>query len=227
MGGSINIVMKGFAGVNIMKDRIKIDPNLPKNWNSIALNFRFRKSRIYLFMTKQNLSIRVGGSKDQKFALPVEVYGKTYRFSYGKTHGVSLKKGIKIMKWGARLKVIQEKRVLIVEGDVALAERVKMKLESAGCLVDYVATAGGALRVLKEEWVDLIVMSVVLQGQMHGYKLLKDIKSKKAYRKIPVIVQTSRVSMEDTFKNMGVELFLPMPYSVSSAVEKIKSILSK
>jgi HAD superfamily hydrolase (TIGR01509 family) len=76
MGGTLDILFKSFAGINIFKDRLQIEPNLPSQWNRLSFKILLRGSwygiditqdHIYVHHVKkpviksvQELSIQVG-----------------------------------------------------------------------------------------------------------------------------------------------------------------------
>lgn len=122
--------------------------------------------------------------------------------------------------------MVQE-RILIVDGDITLSEVLKARLETMGCVVDCARSGSEALDVLETKWIDLIVLAIVLQGGMNGYKLFKEIKKRKRLSKIPIVVQTSKTAMKETFEMMGAETFLIKPYSVDLFLNEIKDILTK
>ena len=120
-----------------------------------------------------------------------------------------------------------QERILIVDGDISLSAMFKARLEAMGYLVDYAVTGSEALEVLKTKWVDLIVLAVVLRGSMNGFQLFKEIKGKKAYRNIPVIVESGKPAMRKMFEAMGVETFFIKPCSLDTLLTEIKDMVSK
>ena len=120
-----------------------------------------------------------------------------------------------------------QERILIVDGDIALSALLKSRLEAMGYLVELARNAGEALDFLGTEWVDLIVLDIVLKGEVNGFQLFKKIKTKKEFLKIPIIVQTNKVGMKKIFEMMGAESFFIKPYAVSMLLDEIKDILTK
>ena len=120
-----------------------------------------------------------------------------------------------------------EQRILIVEGDITLSEMLKNRLKAQGYLVDCARSGNEALEILETKWVDLIVLAIILQGEMHGFQLFKEIKRKKIFSKIPIVIQSSKAGMKKMFLKMGAQAFLVKPYSVDSFLDKVKDILTK
>ena len=92
MGGSIDITFRGFAGINLVDDRIRIEPRLPKHWSSVRLSLRYRKSRFFICITKSQIIILRHGPKSKTIRIPVEVSGRLYYLRPGKTYKIALKK---------------------------------------------------------------------------------------------------------------------------------------
>ena len=120
---------------------------------------------------------------------------------------------------------MSQERILIVEGDITLGEVLKTRLKALGYLADCVHAAGEALEVLKAKWVDLVVISVLLQEEMHGYQLFREIKRRKEYAEIPVVMQSSKAGMKEMFEEMGAVAFLVKPYPIEMFLKRIEKIL--
>ena len=117
------------------------------------------------------------------------------------------------------------RQVLIVDGDVIHAERLKSNLEAENYIVDVVYNGIDAIMILKRKWVDLIISSITLQGTMNGIQLLQEIKKHKDFSDIPVIIQTSKVNLEQNIYDIGATLFVAKPYDISDFIRKIKELL--
>ncbi|MBL7081398.1 MAG: response regulator [Candidatus Omnitrophica bacterium] len=120
-----------------------------------------------------------------------------------------------------------QERILVVDGDIALSEMLKTRLEDRGYLVDCVRSGNEALDILKTKWLDLIILAIVLQGGMSGFRLFKEIKGKKKFSKIPIVIQSSKAAMKKTFETIGVQAYFIKPYSTELFLDKIKDILNK
>jgi len=53
---------------------------------------------------------------------------------------------------------------------------------------------------------------------MNGIHFLQEIKKNKELQNIPVIVQTSKVNMEENIKGLGVNLFITKPYDMAMSL---------
>ena len=117
-----------------------------------------------------------------------------------------------------------KKHILIVDGDILKAERLKRNLELENFIVDVVHYGNEALTVLERKWVDLVISSITLQGTMNGIQLLQEIKKNKEFAETPIIVMTSKINLEKSIYDIGATLFVEKPYDVIEIIQKIKDI---
>jgi len=88
MGGSIDIVMRGFAGISLLEDRVVIDPKLPQKWRSLKLKFLYKGIWVCLTISKLQISIQLQG----QVTIPIEINSKLYYPLLGKVLKVPLRK---------------------------------------------------------------------------------------------------------------------------------------
>jgi len=91
MGGSINIAIKAFAGVEIVGNRLKINPRLPDKWKSIKFNLRYKKRWIELSVDRKRLTIFIPGPRSRRFVTPIEIGNRTRCLYFGKVYTIPLK----------------------------------------------------------------------------------------------------------------------------------------
>jgi alpha,alpha-trehalase len=89
MAGSIDIVMRGYAGINTSDDVIRINPDLPDNWQSIKLRFRCKDRWVSLTITKYEITILIQGPMTKPVKVPVEIHKRLHYLPLGKTVKVS------------------------------------------------------------------------------------------------------------------------------------------
>lgn len=76
-GGNWQAVVNGFGGVRVTDDgTLRIDPRLPKEWNSIKCNLTWRGTRCCIEITKKELFLKPLSSIEKPFQ--VEIYGEKY-----------------------------------------------------------------------------------------------------------------------------------------------------
>jgi trehalose/maltose hydrolase-like predicted phosphorylase len=92
MGGSINIVKRGFAGVKIIGENVSIDPDLPKQWKKLRFGFTCREKRFSLEIDHRNIAVKINPLGQRRETVPVEIAGREYEFRTGKTYKINYKK---------------------------------------------------------------------------------------------------------------------------------------
>ncbi len=222
MGGSIDMVIRGFAGIYMGEEIINITPNLPSNWQSLRFKFCYKGNWFSLFITKEQLTIFISGSPSKSLTVPVKIHGKLYHFLFRKKYTISLEKNI---KGKGSLKMTQ-KRILIVDGNITQTERLKTKLQAMGYLIDCAHTGKEALDILETKWVDLIISAIIFQGGMNGFQFFKEVKKRKRLSKIPIAMQSSKAAMKGIFEIMGADTFFVKPYSMDLFLDEVKNILA-
>jgi trehalose/maltose hydrolase-like predicted phosphorylase len=89
MGGSIDVFLRVFAGLNILEGKICLNPNLPKDWKSIKFQVRFKNIWFKVLITSN--TTRVKAELVQKTSLrrsidiPIMIQKKKYRLLSGKS----------------------------------------------------------------------------------------------------------------------------------------------
>lgn len=59
MGGTVLMSITSFAGINLKRNILKINPSLPKNWDSIKFNFGFKNNKYIIDLSHYQLIIQV------------------------------------------------------------------------------------------------------------------------------------------------------------------------
>jgi len=226
MGGSVYIALKCFAGLELFDERIVLNPSLPRDWREVRFRLLYKGRWVAFLLSRRQIFIYIQGPREKPCPLAFEIFGKPHRFTTGKIHKISLRRGRLGAVAGAAPQAAQE-RVLIVDGDIMRATVLKTRLQDVGYLTECVHSAAEARAVLKSGWVDLIVMSVVLRGAESGYQLLKELKGSRSYGRIPVLMQTQKANMRPLFERLGAEAFLAKPSPVGDVLRAARKILEK
>ena len=77
MGGTINIILASYAGLDIRKSLVTLNPNLPKTWDRIKFNFLFRGLHYFVEIFKNRINIIIRGETDVN--IRIEVKDKIYQ----------------------------------------------------------------------------------------------------------------------------------------------------
>jgi len=124
--------------------------------------------------------------------------------------------------------VSAEINILFVEDDVCLQKSVGYILEREGFAVTAVRSAEDALRELKRNPPDLILLDLVLPG-MDGYELCKILKKNKKTSGIFIVMVTGKGLLEDVIT--GLELYaddyITKPFEPRILIARIHAVLRR
>jgi len=115
--------------------------------------------------------------------------------------------------------------VLVVDDEPRLRDVVRMNLEIEGYRVAEAETGYDAIRVLREELPDLIVMDVMMP-EMDGFTALKHIREVST---VPVIMLTVRNDERDRIRglDLGADDYMNKPFSTPELLSRIKAVLRR
>jgi DNA-binding response OmpR family regulator len=118
-------------------------------------------------------------------------------------------------------------KILIVEGELTLSNMLQTQLRDKGYVVDAQQTGEKALEELKREWVDLLIVSTNLQGEMDGFRFIKEVKKDKELVGIPILMASSKPGIKQVVEKLGVEGFLEKPFTVEDLRKRVEEILDR
>jgi len=76
MGGTVDTIFKSFAGINVFKDHLKIEPSLPSHWKKLAFKILLRGEWIDLVITHNSIMVKYSDRRGGK--LKIEVQQRDY-----------------------------------------------------------------------------------------------------------------------------------------------------
>ncbi len=119
-----------------------------------------------------------------------------------------------------------KKRILVVEDSSTTRKVISITLGQKGYEIIEARDGLEALSRLNEEKPDLILLDIILP-KMDGYKILSVIKNNEGFRKIPVIMLTSRDSFMSKVKGKlaGSAAYLTKPFAPEKLVETIEKYI--
>jgi DNA-binding response OmpR family regulator len=116
--------------------------------------------------------------------------------------------------------------IVIVEDEAELASLIALQLEKSGMHTQICNRAQHALKFLKTNFANLVLLDINLPDQS-GFALVDDLK--KADISVPVIFLTGNV--EETFKVKGLDMggddYVTKPFSYVELVARIKAVLRR
>jgi len=120
----------------------------------------------------------------------------------------------------------EQKIILLIDDEVDLQQLVKVVLSSKGYKVETADNGLEGLKKLEEIHPDLIVldMNMPVMGGIEFYQKICDAWSQPKY---PVLILTARANMEEFFKAMDVDGFMPKPFEIDDLLAEVRRILVK
>jgi diguanylate cyclase (GGDEF)-like protein len=104
-------------------------------------------------------------------------------------------------------------KVLLVEDDPLQTKETKEKLERAGYEVICSADGINAIKLVKSEMPDIVLLDLILPG-LDGHEVCRWIKLEETTKGIPIIMLTVKKELSDKVSalQVGADDFLPKPY---------------
>ncbi|HEY0089155.1 MAG TPA: response regulator [Candidatus Lokiarchaeia archaeon] len=121
------------------------------------------------------------------------------------------------------------KTILFIEDESSLQKTFSDFLRSEGYEIISALDGEAGLRLAKTKNLDLILLDLILP-KVHGFEVLKELKTDPKTKEIPIIVLTNLEGIGDVEKalELGATTYLvKAQYTLEEVVEKIKKIIEK
>lgn len=119
-------------------------------------------------------------------------------------------------------------RILIIDDDAIVIKLAGAILSSAGYEVISSTDAAVGLEMAMKQKVDLIVLDVMIPV-INGFNICRLLKSQEKYKKIPIVLLTSRSQEED--RKIGFEVgadeYIAKPIDRENFLNTVNQLLSK
>jgi DNA-binding response OmpR family regulator len=119
-------------------------------------------------------------------------------------------------------------KVLVIEDERDIAELVRYHLEKAGMHVVHGTDGSAALRLVREQHPDLVVLDLMLPG-LDGLEVCRRLRREVATQGLPIIMLTAKA--EEVDRVVGLELgaddYVVKPFSPRELVARIKALLRR
>jgi DNA-binding response OmpR family regulator len=119
------------------------------------------------------------------------------------------------------------RKILIVDDEPYILKIVAFKLRLSG-MNPYEATSGEeALRIIREESPDLILLDVSLSPGLSGFDLCRILKENPGTSRLPIVMLTARThpSERDLGLRLGAHSYVTKPFSTKVLLREIESAL--
>ena len=119
-------------------------------------------------------------------------------------------------------------RILVVDDDTQIVRLVQSYLEQAGYAVLTAYDGAAALRTIRTERPDLVVLDLMLPDQ-DGWSITRTVRADASQADLPIIMLTARI--EDTDKIVGLEIgaddYIAKPFNPRELVARVRAVLRR
>ncbi len=118
-----------------------------------------------------------------------------------------------------------EKKILIIEDEVSIAELEKDYLEINGFFVRMAHTGSKGLKMVCEDQYDLVILDLMLP-EIDGFEICKRIREK---QEIPIIMVSAKKEDIDKIRGLGIgaDDYITKPFSPNEMVARVKAHLTR
>ena len=119
----------------------------------------------------------------------------------------------------------EEKKILIIEDEQAIAELERDYLEISGFKVELAVDGESGLRLALQNAYDLIILDLMLPKK-DGFQVCKEIREVKD---IPILIVSARKDDVDKIRGLGLgaDDYMTKPFSASEMVARVKAHLAR
>lgn len=120
----------------------------------------------------------------------------------------------------------ETKTVVVVDDDLDNLNIIKTKLEAHKIKVVTARDGDQALRLIREQSPDLIIMDVMMP-KLSGFKATRLIKFDSRFKRTPLILLTARTQDADRTLGMeaGADVYLTKPFDLEQLLSDVKRLL--
>ena len=119
-------------------------------------------------------------------------------------------------------KIVDPKKIVLVDDDPDIREIMTMILESEGYLVVGLDNGLDALDTIRKVRPDIVLLDVML-GDVDGRDICKALKQQPATQTIPVIIVSASHGWHTAHeKNCGADNYLAKPFDITDLVSRVK-----
>ncbi|HSV42928.1 MAG TPA: response regulator [Candidatus Bathyarchaeia archaeon] len=114
---------------------------------------------------------------------------------------------------------------MIAEDEPDVAQIIAEKLRDRGYQSTVVDNGEDALRLMRTEAPDLLISDIVMP-RLNGEDLIRQMKSDPLLCRIPCIVITAKIGIDDLQKIWGIQGFLEKPFTMRELLAAIENVFA-
>ncbi len=121
-----------------------------------------------------------------------------------------------------------KKNILIVEDEEDILKLIEIHLIKEGFEVTGAQSGEQAIKVIKDNVFDLIILDLMLPG-IDGIEVCKRIKDDAATKELPIIMLTAKGEENDIIKGLesGADDYITKPFSPKVLIARVKTVLRR
>lgn len=121
--------------------------------------------------------------------------------------------------------LFKNKKILVVDDEERMARFIRLNLEHDGFLVIEAYRGMDAIRLLREQLPDMMLLDVMMPD-IDGFEVLKMVREVSA---VPVIMLTAKGEEDDRIKGleMGADDYITKPFSPRELTSRVKAVLRR
>jgi two-component system alkaline phosphatase synthesis response regulator PhoP len=119
------------------------------------------------------------------------------------------------------------RKVLVVDDEASILKILSFKLRLSG-MIPFEATSGeDALRVIREESPDVVLLDVSLTPGLTGFDLCRILKENPGTAYLPIVMLTARTlpAERELGLRLGARSYITKPFSTKVLIKEIESAL--
>jgi PleD family two-component response regulator len=115
--------------------------------------------------------------------------------------------------------------ILIADDNTETLRVVSTILLSEGYKLALVHDGEGALKIIEENRIDLILLEIMMPGKFNGFDVCRNLKKEARTRDIPVIFMSARCDGEDIIEGfrVGCADFIPKPFNRQELLARVSN----
>jgi len=121
-----------------------------------------------------------------------------------------------------------KEKILVVDDEEDILELLRFNLSREGCEVFCASSGEEALRLVRSEIPDLMVLDLMLPG-IDGLEVARRLKSDANTKHLPIVMLTAKGEEADivTGLELGADDYVPKPFSPRILVARVRAVLRR
>jgi DNA-binding response OmpR family regulator len=117
-------------------------------------------------------------------------------------------------------------RILLIEDDEVIAERIRFGLEKAHFSVDIALDGETGLQMARDGPYSLLILDLMLPGR-DGWSVCEALRLRRS--PLPILMLTARGGVQDRVRglNQGADDYLPKPFDFGELLARIRALLRR